>query len=254
LIVKSEDGNMSEDVVVGLVSFGTGCANPDYPGVYTRVAGFAEFIVVDGLCEMSQYAPLDESICAKYRDDPEISNGAADGNDFYTGGFTPVDVGVDYGDVAASDALQDPPPPPPPFRADDEDTPSPPPPPPPPSLNDEDDSDKQPRPQGDGPNRDDRSQTDGKDKEKDDKDDKDKDDKDDKDKKDDKNDSSSRNGKNNKNNNGSMGNNRNNNNNMGMGRNNNNMGGNNMGMHRTQRRLRPGSTAARIGMPPRLRG
>jgi hypothetical protein len=243
LIVKSENGDMREDVVVGLVSFGTGCANLDYPGVYTRVAGFSEFIVVDGLCEMSQYAPLDESICATYRDDPAISDGATGGNEFDTVGFTPVDVGVDYGDATLSDALQDPPPPP--FWADDEGTP----PLPPPSLNEEDDSDKPPPPFKDDRNAIDEKDKDEKDeKDKDDKDDKDRNDKDAKDeKKDDKDDTSSRNGNGN-NNGGSMG----NNNNMGMGRNNKGMGSS-MGIRRAQLQLRSGSED-RMGISSRLRG
>ena len=41
-----------EDVLVGITSFGTGCADPDFPGVYTRLSFYADFIT-DAICELA---------------------------------------------------------------------------------------------------------------------------------------------------------------------------------------------------------
>lgn len=56
LVLQSSDG--SADVQVGLVSGGIGCALPDFPGVYTRISVFYDWIKEE-VCERSSYPPAE---------------------------------------------------------------------------------------------------------------------------------------------------------------------------------------------------
>ena len=50
LILK---GNSSdEDILLGIVSWGEGCADPRYPDVYSRISYFASWII-EQVCELS---------------------------------------------------------------------------------------------------------------------------------------------------------------------------------------------------------
>ena len=62
LIISGQNGDGSDDVQVGIVSFGVGCANADFPGIYARIS--------------DQWEWLEETVCGetRYPDDGSSSS------------------------------------------------------------------------------------------------------------------------------------------------------------------------------------
>ena len=43
-VVKEEFNGQKKFVLVGIISFGEGCGKPDFPGIYTRVSAYLDWI------------------------------------------------------------------------------------------------------------------------------------------------------------------------------------------------------------------
>lgn len=54
LIISGQNGDGTDDVQVGIVSFGVGCANADFPGIYARISDQWEWLE-ETVCKETQY-------------------------------------------------------------------------------------------------------------------------------------------------------------------------------------------------------
>ena len=62
-MLRGGGNDASQDELVGLSSFGTGCGLVNFPGVYTRMSAYREF-VVETICDVWGQQDNDDSFCA----------------------------------------------------------------------------------------------------------------------------------------------------------------------------------------------
>ena len=85
LILEDKSGDPSRDTLIGLVSWGFGCAGPT-PGVYTEISHYSEWIV-ETMCALNPARVPDNVLCDNSRVDfpPGWTDSENDGCDWYAG-------------------------------------------------------------------------------------------------------------------------------------------------------------------------
>jgi len=65
------DPTRTTDVLVGLTSWGIGCADPNFPGVYSRISHQYDWLK-EMICQISDYPPNEYYNCPTYGDDGNV--------------------------------------------------------------------------------------------------------------------------------------------------------------------------------------